>query len=200
MTATPLPTEPLIGRFVRVDPLVEADLPELSRALRHPEVFAVGYGGGPAALPADDEAFADFARAYYPWRDRGVTWAIRRIDDGRLVGTSTLGDVELENEAVHLGWTAYDPIVWGTAVNPETKLLLLGRAFDSGFGRVKLQADAINDRSRAAILKLGAMFEGVLRRDRPRADGTWRDTAVYSVLVDEWPRVRAGLEERVAAF
>ena len=85
-------------------------------------------------------------------------------------------------------------------MNPEAKLLMLGEAFDHGFGRVKLQADALNDRSRAAILKLGAKFEGIVRRDRLRADGTWRDTAVYSILIDEWPAVRAGLEARLAAF
>jgi len=77
---------------------------------------------------------------------------------------------------------------------------MLGVAFENGFGRVKLQADAMNDRSRAAIAKLGATFEGVVRRDRPRADGTWRDTAVFSVIVDEWPRIRAGLEQRIAQW
>ena len=77
---------------------------------------------------------------------------------------------------------------------------MLGEAFDHGFGRVKLQADAINSRSRAAIAKLGARFEGVVRRDQPRADGTWRDAAVYSIIVDEWPSVKAALEARVAGF
>jgi RimJ/RimL family protein N-acetyltransferase len=87
--------------------------------------------------------------------------------------------------------------VWGTAVNPAAKRLLLGLAFDSGFGRVKIQADALNERSRAAIAKLGATFEGVTRRDGRRADGSWRDAAVFSVVVDDWPRVRDGLDARV---
>ena len=91
-----------------------------------------------------------------------------------------------------------DPRGGGTAVNPETELLLLGLACDNGFGRVKLQADAVNARSRAAIERLGARFEGVLRRVQRRPDGSWRDTAVYSILADEWPAVRAGLEERLA--
>jgi RimJ/RimL family protein N-acetyltransferase len=82
-------------------------------------------------------------------------------------------------------------------VNPEAKLLMLGLAFDHGYGRVKLQADDRNARSKAAIAKLGAQFEGVARRDTLRADGTWRDTAIFSVLVDEWPHVRAGLEARL---
>jgi RimJ/RimL family protein N-acetyltransferase len=82
-------------------------------------------------------------------------------------------------------------------VNPEAKLLLLGAAFEHGFGRVKIQADVLNSRSRAAIAKLGATFEGIVRRDRPRADGSWRDSAVFSVIVDDWPAVQAGLRERV---
>src|SRR5690606_34220886 len=102
------------------------------------------------------------------------------------------------NEGAHIGWTAYDPRVWGTAVNAEAKLLLLGVAFEHGFSRVKLQADAANVRSRAAITRLGATFEGVLRHDRRRADGSWRDTAVYSILVGEWPAVRAALQARLA--
>ena len=74
---------------------------------------------------------------------------------------------------------------------------MLGTAFDHGFGRVKLQADALNERSRGAILKLGATFEGIVRRDRPRADGSWRDTAVYSILDCEWSVVRRGLDHKL---
>ncbi len=73
-------------------------------------------------------------------------------------------------------------------------------AFSHGYGRVKLQADEHNARSRDAILRLGATFEGIKRRDSQRADGTWRNTAVFSVLIEEWPRVRAGLETRLAAW
>jgi RimJ/RimL family protein N-acetyltransferase len=99
---------------------------------------------------------------------------------------------------VHLGWTAYGPRWWGTAVNPACKLALLSHAFDDcGFGRVKLQTDLINTRSQAAMLKLGATREGVVRRDIRRADGSWRDSVLFSILVDEWPAVRAGLQARV---
>ena len=75
--------------------------------------------------------------------------------DGDLVGTSTLGDIDAKNESAHIGWTAYDPRIRGTAVNAEAKLLLLGTAFDHGFGRVKIQTDVINKRSRAAISGMG---------------------------------------------
>ncbi len=203
VTATIPERVDLIGRFVRLTPLTEADLDELYDAIGSPDVFAGGYGGGPVGLPADAAAFREFARDYYHWGEHGIAYAIRLeggSDAGRIVGTSTLGDFEPVNEAAHLGWTAYDPRVWGTVVNPEAKLLLLSTAFDRGFGRVKLQADALNQRSRAAILRLGATFEGVLRRVMPKPDGTWRDTAVYSVLAEEWPEVRAGLEERIAAW
>jgi RimJ/RimL family protein N-acetyltransferase len=203
VTATRPELAELTGRHVRLAPLTAEDLPELYAAIGRPEVFAGGYGGGPAGLPASFEAFERFATSYYQALPTGQAWAIRLAsgaDAGALVGTSTLGDFDLPNESTHIGWTAYDPRVWGTAVNPEAKRLLLGLAFDHGFGRVKLQADARNERSRAAILKLGATFEGIMRRDRRRADGTWRDSAIYSVLADEWPAVRAGLDARIDAW
>jgi N-acetyltransferase len=119
---------------------------------------------------------------------------------GTVVGTSSLGEWDLTHERVHLGWTAYGPRWWGGPVNAECKLLLLGHAFDHcGFGRVKIQTDLVNDRSQAAIARLGATREGVLRRHMRRADGSWRDTVVFAVLRDEWPAVRAGLEERLGA-
>jgi RimJ/RimL family protein N-acetyltransferase len=203
MPATRPSAAPIVGRTVTLAPMTAADVPALEIAIRRPEVFAGGFGGGPSGLPADAAAFAAFARASYTPEPDALPFAVRLRGgrhDGVVVGATKLGDLDLENESAHLGWTAYDPRVWGTAVNPETKLLVLGLAFDHGFGRVKLQADAVNMRSRAAIEKLGARFEGVLRRHKRRPDGTWRDTAVYSIVVDEWPDVRAGLEERLAAW
>ena len=85
-------------------------------------------------------------------------------------------------------------------MNPAAKRLLLAHAFeDCGFERVKIQTDCINTRSQAAIAKLGATREGVLRHEMIRADGTWRDTVVFSILADEWPDVRARLDARIAA-
>jgi RimJ/RimL family protein N-acetyltransferase len=120
-------------------------------------------------------------------------------DAGTVVGTSSLGDADLVNERAHLGWTAYGPRWWGGVVNAECKLLLLGHAFDDcGFGRVKLQTDLRNERSQAAIEGLGATREGVLRRHMRRADGTFRDTVVFSILRDEWPAVAEALRARIA--
>ncbi|SDY79907.1 GNAT family N-acetyltransferase [Herbiconiux ginsengi] len=189
----------LQGRYIRLEPLTPELLPELHRAIGHPEVFAGGYGGGPAGYRATAQEFVEWAKGYYQW-EGGNAYVIRLVggrNDGTLVGTTTLGDINPALESAHIGWTAYDPRVWGTVVNPEAKLLLLGLAFDNGFGRVKIQADVLNTRSRAAIAKLGATFEGIVRRDLPRADGTWRDSAVFSIIIDEWPAVRAGLRERV---
>ena len=202
MTAQIPPADPLTGRLVRLTPFAPADVPELAEALRRPEVFAGGYGGGPAGLPADDVAFERFALGYYAAGSDALPWTVRLRGgehDGRIVGATKLGDLDPVDESAHIGWTGYDPRVWASGVNVETKLLLLGLAFDHGFGRVKLQADARNERSRAAILRLGATFEGLARRHKRRADGSWRDSAIYSVVIDEWPRVRAGLEARLAA-
>ncbi|MCC3275496.1 GNAT family N-acetyltransferase [Arthrobacter sp. zg-Y20] len=201
MTAVrPLPAV-LAGRFVRLEPLTADLLPRLYRAIAVPEVFAGGYGGGPAGLREDLDGFTEWARRYYRWNE--LPFAVRLLagtDAGTVVGTSSLADLELHTESAQLGWTAYSPSVWGTAVNPETKLLLLGHAFAAGLGRITIQADARNERSRAAISGIGAAFEGIRRRDRRRADGSWRDTAVYSLLAEEWPQVRAGLEQRLDRF
>lgn len=201
MTAVrPLP-HVLEGRFIQLRPMTRADLPALYRAIGHPVVFAGGYGGGPAGLPEDEVGFVEWAETYYRWYDGNVYAVVVSggPHDGELVGTTTLADFDVASESTHIGWTAYDPRVWGTAVNAEAKRMLLGLAFESGFGRVKIQADAANDRSRAAIHRLGATFEGILRREKPRADGTWRDTAVFSVIIDDWPTVRGLLDERLAA-
>lgn len=188
----------LDGDFIRLAPLTRDELPELFEALNDPRVYAGGYWGGPAGYRDTLEGFVEFASEEFTF-DRNLVYGVRLLS-GQLVGTSTLGDFDEGREHAHIGWTAYHPSVWGGPVNVESKLLLLGLAFDHGYGRVKLQADSLNVRSRAAILKLGAQFEGIIRRDMLRPDGLWRDTAVHSILIDEWPDVRAGLERRLAAF
>ena len=201
MTAVRPPLVPLEAGFVRLRPMRTEDLPALFRAIGHPVVFAAGYGGGPAGYRDTEEGFLEFARRYYQW-EAGNVYAVILVGgshDGELVGTTTMGDIDVANESVQIGWTAYDPRVWGTVVNVQAKRLLLGAAFEHGFGRVLIQADARNERSRAAVHRIGATFEGVLRRHKPRADGSWRDTAVFSVIIDDWPAVRPLLDERIAA-
>jgi RimJ/RimL family protein N-acetyltransferase len=200
---TALPTgEPLVGRFVRLDVLTEADLPELYPLLADPAVYASGYVMHRRPTSLDDgvalarERFLAGQGAADGAGSGRTAYAVRLVADGTVVGTSSLLEAHLENESIHLGSTLYGPRWWGTQVNPEAKLLLLGHCFDCGYGRVKIQTDALNTRSQAAIAKLGARREGVLRRDMKREDGTFRDTVVFSVLRDEWPEVRAGLEAR----
>lgn len=184
----------LEGHGIRLEPFEARHLPGLWRALGRPEVFASGYGGGPAGLPADEQAFAEWFPAASR-SDVGRCWVVVR--DGEVLGSSSMLNIVLEREHVEIGCTGYAPDVWGTDVNPAAKLLLLTHAFAHGFGRVALRADERNTRSRAAILKLGARFEGIMRRDIQRADGSWRDTAVHSITIDDWPAVRAGLEARL---
>jgi N-acetyltransferase len=201
---TDLPSgEPLVGRFVRLDLLTEADLSELSPLLADPAVYASGYVVH--RRPTSLEDGVQLARERF-LRGQGAAdgagggrtaYAVRLVEDGTLVGTSSLLEAHLANESIHLGSTLYGPRWWGTQVNPEAKLLLLGHCFDRGYGRVKIQTDALNTRSQAAIARIGARREGVLRRDMRREDGSFRDTVVFSVLGDEWPRVRAGLEARL---
>lgn len=188
---------------VVLTPAAEADAAELFAALDDERVWAAGYGGGPAGRWHDAAAAADWIAG--AGRTPRRQFVVRLADDselgaaGTVVGTTALGEWNVADERVHLGWTAYAPHAWGSAVNPACKLLLLGHAFDDcGFGRVKIQTDLDNARSQAAIAKLGATREGVLRRHMKRADGTWRDTVVFSVIVDEWPAVRARLERRLA--
>ncbi|MFN4001291.1 GNAT family N-acetyltransferase [Microcella sp.] len=195
MTAADLPYTALEGHGLRLEPYEPTHLPGLTAALGRPEVFAGGWGGGPAGARSGDE-FAAWLPTYLPV-GRAHVYVV--LDAHRtIIGTSTIFDLAPAAESAHIGYTAYSPDQWGSSVNPAAKLLLLGHLFDHGYGRVKLQADVRNARSRAGIEKLGAQFEGIARRDAQRADGSWRDAAVYSIVIDEWPAVRAGLLERLA--
>jgi RimJ/RimL family protein N-acetyltransferase len=206
----PLVASHLTGPHLVLDPLVEADAAELGRVLMQPELYAHGYVMHHRPVDAADAltmALERFVHASVPTGSgQGRTpYAIRLGVDtdlapaGTFVGTSSLGDFHTERESAHLGWTLYDSRFWSTFVNPEAKLLLLTHAFeDLGYGRVKIQTDLLNTRSQAAIAKLGATREGVLRRHVPREDGTFRDTVVFSITMDDWPRVKEGLQARIA--
>ncbi len=202
--------QPLTGRWVRLDLLGEADLDDMYPVLSDAAVYQQGYvmHRRPAA-PADARELARtvFLAGQGQADGRGggrTAYAIRLVSDselgpaGTLVGTSSLLEADLRNESIHLGSTLYGSRWWGTQVNPEAKLLLLAHCFeDCGYGRVKIQTDRLNARSQAAISKLGAQREGVLRRHVKREDGTFRDSVVFSVLAGEWPDVRARLTARL---
>ena len=199
--ATRLPTgQPLVGPVVRLDASVPDDAAPLFAALDDERVYAKAYNGGHRPESAAELAGWIVAAG----REGRAMYTARLAADcelgpaGSVVGTSSLGDASLIHRRIHLGWTAYAPAAWGTAINPACKLLLLGHAFDDcGFERVKIQTDSINVRSQAAIAKLGATREGVLRHHQRRADGSWRDTVVFSILAAEWPAVRDRLRQRI---
>ncbi len=182
----------------------QSDAAGLLAVYADPRCYAEGYQmTEPHRSVADTEAFV--ASSIAAASSGRTAYTVRLVADsalgaaGTIVGSSSLGDVDVVRQHVHLGWTMYGSRWWGTTVNPETKLLLLAHAFETcGFGRVKIQTDVVNARSRAAILKLGASPEGVTRRDSRRADGSWRDSAVHSILVDEWPMVRERLLTRLS--
>jgi RimJ/RimL family protein N-acetyltransferase len=124
-----------------------------------------------------------------------LPWIVRR--DGRVVGTTSYLEVSPVDARIEIGFTLYARSEWGSDLNPTCKLLLMRWAFDHGFGRVQLKTDIRNVRSQQAIARLGASFEGVLRRYQRRQDDSVRDTVLFSVTAEEWPRVRAGLEARL---
>jgi len=125
-------------------------------------------------------------------------FAIVRLDTGRAVGMTTFCDIDQPNRTVEIGYTWLSPEVHGTAVNPSAKRLLLGHAFEHCDAiRVQFCTHFHNRQSRAAIERLGAKLDGILRNHRIGADGAFRDTVVYSILPHEWPAVRNGLDARL---
>lgn len=181
----------------RFDP--DRDAVGLFEALDHESVWThLTYGH-----PADAGALRDeLSRAQ---SDHWVTWVVRlaRAYRGRpagaVVGMTAFLDFSPKDARLEIGATAYDPSVWGSHVNPETKLLLLGYAFDvMRAGRVQLKADARNARSQQAMARLGARYEGTLRRHQRRRDGTVRDSVLFSVIAEDWPEVRKNLESRIS--
>lgn len=115
---------------------------------------------------------------------------------GQLAGSTRYGDIRAAHAGLEIGWTWLTPEHWRTGINRRMKRLLLAHAFEGmGMERVQLKTDILNTRSQAAIEGLGAVKEGVLRSHMRRADGTMRDTVMYSVTRAEWPQVRARLAQ-----
>ena len=127
-------------------------------------------------------------------------FVVRRATDGALVGSSRYLGVRRHDRVVEVGWTWFNPAVWQTGVNVETKLLMFTRAFETlGCVRVELKTDARNERSRGAMVRLPARFEGIMRKHQITPDVGQRDSAYYSVIDDEWPVVREALESRLTS-
>lgn len=174
---------------VRLRPLTREDAPAL-RALVDEEIWA----GMSSPLPRTDEEMAD-QLAEVVERPTQFAFAVER--DGAVVGRSVLYDL-VPGLRLEIGHTHYARDQWGGDLNPTVKLLLLDHSFDVlEVGRVALRCDHRNQRSRGAILRLGATYEGTLRRFRPAADGSIVDAAYFSILREEYPTVREGLLARL---
>ncbi|MGZ6017165.1 MAG: GNAT family N-acetyltransferase [Phenylobacterium sp.] len=181
--------------FVRLEPMGEAYREDLRAACdADPATWNDLYPYSMAGAEFDK----GWARFYAnPAADR-LNYAT--VVGGRCKGVSSYLTIDPVNASLEIGGTYFAPDVRGGAVNPSAKLLMMAHAFESGARRVQYKVDAINARSRAAVLKLGAVQEGILRQDRVVWTGRVRDTVVFSVLANEWPAVRDGLAARLAAF
>lgn len=183
----------LAGHGVRLVPVAPEHAPALF-ALIDPGIWA----GMVTPPPASAEVVA---RSVEAARQAPGRYAFAVLDEAtdEVRGQTSFYDVVPEQERCEIGHTFYGRAWWGGRTNPACKLLLLAHAFDVwGMHRVALRADARNTRSTGAITRLGAVPEGVLRGHRVAADGSRGDTAYFSILADEWPTVRAGLEARLA--
>jgi RimJ/RimL family protein N-acetyltransferase len=134
--------------------------------------------------------------------ERAISLPFAQIDaaTGRAIGVTTYRDIDARHRTLEVGGTWLGRPWWRTPINTESKLLFLGHAFETlGANRVALKTDIRNERSQAAIARLGAVREGVLRRQYIRRDGSLRDTVIFSIVPDEWPAVKAKLQARLAA-
>jgi N-acetyltransferase len=169
----------------------------LFQALNHDAVWRHQLG-----RPHDCDAFAEtlkkrLVEGRFPWVLR-IARPYAGLLPGTVVGISSYLDVAPQDARLEIGATAYTPDVWSTKVNPDAKLLLLTYAFEGlRAGRVQLKTDVRNVRSQRAIARLGARYEGTLRRYQRRDDGTIRDTVMFSILAEDWPTVRTALLARV---
>jgi len=182
----------LEGRFVRLEPLAASHAEALAEAASE-ELFA--YHFPPAELTA--KGFTDQIAGLRANPSMLPFAQVLRETD-RAVGITTYLDIQPHNHALEIGFTWIGTAWQGTAVNPEAKLLLLEHAFERlGALRVQLKTDLRNIQSQAALSKLGAIREGVLRKQMALPDGHQRDTVMFSITDDEWPAVRRRLEERL---
>ena len=188
----------MVGRHVVLEALRPEHSAELFHALDDEEVWRYI----PTSRPVSEEQMAaGVAGTLRGWAlGRQVPWVYREPRTGALIGTSTYSPPEERLLSVHIGGTMTGRAYWRSGVNTEAKLLLMTRAFETlGAVRVEWQTDNLNLRSQAAIERLGATKEGVLRSHKPRADGSRRDSVFYGLLAEEWPEAKRRLLARLAA-
>lgn len=184
----------LAGGGVRLVPLTAAHAPGLRRALGEGALSRLWYANVPAP-----EAVEDYVDAALAARDAGTALPFAVLDrDGAVVGSTRFYDLQPAVPNLKIGYTWYAPRVQRSGINTEAKLLLLGHAFEAlGCAAVSFETSWFNHASRAAIARLGAKQDGVLRAHKRHADGSLRDTVVFSILDTEWRAVKANLRFRL---
>jgi RimJ/RimL family protein N-acetyltransferase len=196
------PAEDLVLRneFVELRMAAEADAAGLFEVLNHEDVWK-HVKGRPSNVEEMRQSIykKQILVCWHPWTVRTLK-PVGGFPAGAIVGTTSFLETWPEDARTEIGSTTYAPSVWGSFVNPATKLLLLEFAFESlHMGRVQLKTDVRNQRSQRAIARLGAQYEGTLRRYQSRADCSVRDTILFSIVAEEWPKVKQSLENRLAS-
>lgn len=186
----------LRGRLVELRPLEKETLDELFHVASDPEIWrltSVDYSDPAIFYPNFESALSDRALG------KAYPFLMCLADSGRVIGTTRLLDVQPQDKKVEIGVTWMARECWGSGINMEGKQLLLEHCFDTlGVNRVQFRAKADNARSRRALEKIGATFEGVMRQDKLEPNGRPRDTAFYSIVRAEWPDVKARLAAHLA--
>jgi RimJ/RimL family protein N-acetyltransferase len=185
----------LRGRFVRLEPLSLAHANDLCRVGLDPELWR----WIPSSVTTS-EHMRGYIETALAEQESGVSlpFAVIAMDSGRAIGSTRYGNINLPNRRVEIGWTWYAPAYQRTPVNTECKLLLLGHAFERlGMIRVEFKTDVLNEKSRNALLRIGAMQEGIFRKHLICESGRIRDTVYFSILDTEWPEKKRALEARL---
>ena len=192
---TPIPVT-LDHAVVRLEPLAREHVPALARVGLDAELWR----WIPHPVESAEQMQAYVATALDEQR-RGVSlpFAIVDVGSGEVVGSTRFGNIDVKNRRLEIGWTWVARSHQRTRTNTAAKRLLLGHAFDTlRANRVELKTDALNEKSRNAIGRIGAKQEGIFREHVVCASGRIRDTVYFSILASEWPDVRRRLDERLA--
>jgi RimJ/RimL family protein N-acetyltransferase len=183
----------LDGRHVSLEPLTMHFFEELCDAGLHEEIWT--WNTFPVRSREDMRRYILSARLEQR-AGSAMPYAVVEKSSRRVIGSTRFGNIDRQNRRLEIGWTWITPAHQRTVANTECKYLLLSHAFDTLRAvRVEFKTDALNERSRRAIERLGAKSEGTLRHHMIAVDGRLRDTAYYSIVVEEWHIVRARLRE-----
>lgn len=192
---TPLTLE---GPTLRLEPLTPAHLDGLCEAGLDPELWRLTVSR--VAERADMERYLGVALDEQR-RRVALPFATVERAGGRVIGSTRFGNAAPEHRRVEIGWTWLGRLWQRTGANTEAKYLMLRHAFEAwDCLRVEFKTSTRNDRSRAALLRIGAQQEGILRRHIVNEDGSLRDSVYFSIISDEWPDVKRRLAERLAAY